>query len=283
MNAHPEVAVPPESRFIVEMWRGHDPVTTESFLHELRGHRQFQAWQLPIEDVRRELPRDPTVGYARAMDAPYAAYARPRGKSRWGDKTPRYIEHIPFLARHFRQARFVHLVRDGRNVALSYAGVPFGPKTVAMAAELWARRVRLGIEAGRALPPERYLELRYEDIVADEGSLERTARTLCAFLGLGFDANMLDYGAVAKTEALAKAKELNPLVTGKLVRQTRSWQEQMPLGHIEVFELVAGDVLGRLGYERMFPDPGMRARLVAALGRKRVPIGKLKSTARVPT
>ena len=79
------------------------------------------------------------------------------GKARWGDKTPRYVESIPFISGLFPDARFVHLVRDGRDVALSYANVPFGPKTVARAASLWAKRVRKGrvkiVITDRAVPP----------------------------------------------------------------------------------------------------------------------------------
>ncbi|MFN2489861.1 MAG: sulfotransferase [Actinomycetota bacterium] len=280
LNAHPEVAVPPESRFIVELWHHRNLVRVDSFLDELGAHKQFRAWNLGTEAVRRELPGTPTVAYSEAVDAPYKAYARERSKPSWGDKTPRYIEHIPFLAERFPEARFIHVVRDGRNVALSYADVPFGPKTVARAAELWARRVRLGLEAGRSLAPDRLLELRYEEMVADEDALTAAAKTICAFLGIGFDDALLNYGELSRPELLDKAKDLNPLVMEGPVAKTRSWQEQMAPHHVEVFELVAGDTLSELGYPRMFPEPGVRAHVVAALGRKRIPVGRLKRAQR---
>ena len=157
LSAHAEVAVPPESRFIVELWQEEDEVAVDRFLSSLARHKRFQTWDLPVETVRHELQGLTVVPYAEAIAAAYKAYARVHGKTRWGDKTPRYIEHIPLLARLFPTARFVHLVRDGRNVALSYAGVPFGPNTVAQAAALWARRVAAGIRDGRALDAGRYL------------------------------------------------------------------------------------------------------------------------------
>ena len=279
MNAHREVAVPPESRFIIELYRGQDHVGVEPFLQELAAHRQFRAWGLPIEEVAALL-EGTRVPYASAIDAAYGAYARARGKSRWGDKTPRYIEHIATLHELFPRARFVHVVRDGRNVALSYAGVPFGPKTVARAADLWARRVRSGIAARRRLGPDRYLELRYEELVAGRPELEDRARALCDFLELPYDEAMLDYGRVAAGEALAKAATLNPLLTRGPEGEARSWQAHMPARQVEVFEAIAGDILSELGYERRFPSPRPRARLAAALARRGAPLGRLPKTPR---
>ena len=160
LNAHPAVAVPPESRFVVELWTGAERVNVPELFAKLAAHPRYQAWDLPIETVEHELGGVTEVSYAAAIEAAYRAYARVNGKTRWGDKTPRYVESIPLLAKLWPEARFVHLVRDGRNVALSYADVPFGPKNVVKAAGLWASRVRMGLEAGRALEHGRYIEIR---------------------------------------------------------------------------------------------------------------------------
>ena len=275
LNAHPAVSVPPESRFVVELWRGSEEVDAETTLAALSRHRQFASWDLPIEAVRTQLARTGTVRYADVMEAAYRAFAHLRGKPRWGDKTPRYVEHVPLLARLWPRARFVHLVRDGRDVALSYADVPFGPKRVAESAALWATRVSLGVVHGRALGPDRYLEMRYEELVARP---EDRARTLCDFLELDFDARMLDYARRARDAVLPRAARYNPHVTEPPRTDTRSWQHDMPPEHVEVFEAIAGDVLAMLGYERRFPDPGRRARVRARLGRLGVPIDVLRST-----
>lgn len=124
LNSHPGVAVPPESRFIVELWRGEKAVDVGETLAALAAHPRFQLWSLPIEKVREQLGPTARAPYAEIMTAAYTAYAKSRGKTRWGDKTPRYVQHIPLLAELFPDARFVHIIRDGRNVALSYADVP---------------------------------------------------------------------------------------------------------------------------------------------------------------
>lgn len=272
LNAHRDIAVPPESRFITELWQGQEMVDVEGLLGRLAAHKRFEAWDLPLEAVREELGKIGSADYASVIEAAYKAYARVHGKTSWGDKTPRYVESIPFIARLWPASRFIHLIRDGRNVALSYADVPFGPKNVAQAAQLWATRVGKGCTDGRALDRGRYIEIRYEDLVEDAAG---EAKDLCEFLGIEFDPGMLDYTERARDAMLTRASQYNPHLTEKPVANTRSWAEEMPRTQIEIFEAVAGDVLKSLGYERRFDPPGPAARIKAMLGKLGLPIGRL--------
>ncbi len=276
LNAHPEVAVPPESRFITELWRGEEEVEVDDFLSALADHRLFRVWNLDAADVRHEIGDRRRARYADAIEAAYKAWARSKSKTCWGDKTPRYIEHIPLLARLWPDAKFVHQIRDGRNVVLSYADVPFGPKTLGRAATLWASRVTSGLVEGRKLGPERYLELRYEEFVANPAS---QAKTLCDFLGIDFDPDMLDYAEKARTDILPRAARYNPHVAQPPTVSLRAWENQMPDRHVEMFEAIAGDVLDMLEYPRRFPRPSARAKGLAALSRIGLPIGRLAGNA----
>jgi len=274
LNAHEKVAVPPESRFIVELWDGHEEVDIERLLKNLAAHKRFQAWDLPIDAVRHELEAARgKVKFATVMEAAFGAYARVNGKPRWGDKTPRYVEHIPFIAGLWPESKFIHLIRDGRNVALSYGNVPFGPKNVAQAAKLWADRVAMGCRDGRALATGHYIEIRYEDLV-DDASGE--AKDLCEFLELDFDPGMLDYTERARDAVLTRASQFNPHLTEK-PNKTRSWETEMPDKQVEVFETVAADVLNELGYARRFKSPSATARMKATMGKLGLPIARLKS------
>lgn len=270
LNAHPEVAVPPESRFVVELYRS-DEVQVDDFLARLDAHRRWITWDTPIDDVRAQLAGMTTVAYPEAIEAAYMAFAKGRNKKRYGDKTPRYIEHLPLLARLWPDAKFVHLVRDGREVALSYADVPFGPNTVARAAALWKERVVLGMKQGRPLGPERYAELRYERLLENP---QEEVEGLCSFLDLDFDPAMLHYSEQARSEVLDRARLYNPNIT-RSITKTRSWDEQMPKAQVEVFEAVAGDTLKELGYERLFESPSLGARIASLAGRAGLPVGQL--------
>jgi hypothetical protein len=271
LNAHPLVAVPPESRFITELWREEERVEQEPFLTDLAAHKRFRAWELDIDDVRREIGAAGELRYADAIGAAYRAYAKKNGKTYWGDKTPRYVEHIPFLARLFPESKFIHLVRDGRNVALSYSHVDFGPKNVARAARLWARRVGAGIRDGRALGSDRYLEIRNEDLAGDTPV---EVKKVCSFLDLDFDPLMLDENERAKGEVHKVTHHHTPAASGRT--HYSEWHDEMSPGDVEMFEAVAGNTLSALGYERRFPEPGTIARLKAKAALKGAPLGRLK-------
>lgn len=278
LNAHPEVALPPESRFIIELYPGTDDIEVERFLEGLRTHRQFGTWNLPLDAVAAELPDSGEVPYATAAAAPYRAFAKGQGKERWGDKTPRYVENIPLLARLWPEARFIHLVRDGRNVALSFADVPFGPKTIGRAARLWSERVRAGIEAGAALG-DRYMEIRYEDLVHGP---EAGARRIAGFVGLDYNPAMLEYTKRSAAQVLPRASKYNPHVTEEPIAQTRSWETDMPEAQVAVFEAIGGDLLKRFGYPVRHAEPSLRTRIAAALGAAGLPIGRLHGKAPAP-
>lgn len=271
LNAHPLVAVPPESRFITELWAGENEVDAGAFLRDLAQHKRFIAWELDIADVKKQLGEAKRLPYAQAIGAAYEAYALKKGKKYWGDKTPRYVEHIPFLMERFPDARFIHLVRDGRNVALSYSHVDFGPKNVARAARLWQRRVGAGIRDGRALARDKYIEIRNEDLARD-ATIE--IKKVCDFLQLDFDPQMLDKDERAKGEVHKVTHHHTPEASGR--KHFSEWQEEMSPADIEVFEAVAGETLSALGYERRFPRPGRGARLKAAAALRGLPIGRLK-------
>ena len=83
LNAHPEVAIPPESRFISEMWRGKPEVEVDPVLDALAQHDRFRLWELPIEEVRADLDgrgAGRVAPYTEVMEAPYRAWARRRDK-----------------------------------------------------------------------------------------------------------------------------------------------------------------------------------------------------------
>ncbi|MDQ3661800.1 MAG: sulfotransferase [Actinomycetota bacterium] len=275
LNAHSEIAVPPESRFIVQLYRPGE-TSVEELLAKLSEHPRYQAWGLPIEAVRAQIGERTTAPYHELIEATYRAYATMRNKRLWGDKTPRYVLDIGLLAGLFDDALFIHVVRDGRNVALSYADMPFGPKTVARAADRWQSRVRAGREAGRTLPSARYTELFYERLVAEP---EQELQRLCSFIGVSYQPEMLDYGTRSRDEVQSRAQRYNPHVTEKPTAGVRSWEQQMPPLQVAVFEAVAGELLEELGYERACPEPGAFARLQARLGRAGVPVNRLKRSA----
>jgi hypothetical protein len=198
------------------------------------------------------------------LESVYLAYADHRGKRRWGDKTPQYVRIMPLLHELFPRARFVHIVRDGRDVALSYLSVPWGPRDIWTAARKWRRDVSAGREAGAALGPDRYLEITYERLVADpRGTLEEVG----AFAELPFDEAMLQHhrDADRRLEAPADETRFHAASTRAVTSGLRDWRSQMSADRVLAFEAVAGPLLSELGYERRHPQVPVGSRLRAGV------------------
>jgi len=100
-------------------------------------------------------------------------------KPRWINKTPDYVQQLPTLHKLFPDLRFIHCIRDGRDIACSVITRPWGPKTVPEAAAWWRGKIESGVQFGKA-HPEQYLEVRYEDVVRDPAA---QLRQILAWLG----------------------------------------------------------------------------------------------------
>ena len=126
------------------------------------------------------------------MRAFYELYADKHGKPRWGDKTPDYIRKMKKVQKTLPEARFIHVIRDGRDAGLSQnARIAKRGKDPVPPSEM-ARRWRKRIVKARidAEEVEHYIEVRYEDMVPDtEGDLRR----VCEYIELDFDPVMLRY------------------------------------------------------------------------------------------
>lgn len=252
LDAHPEVAVPGESYF--PLWFGRqraryerpDGVDVEAFLADLTAHSWFRHWNLSDQAVRRALAEKPPADFPAAVRVVYGAYAHHHGKRYYADKTPVFVLHIPTLAQLFPEAVFVHIVRDGRDVALSLLDVGWGPSRFGQAALHWRSRVEAGWRAARCLRPERYHEISYEALVRDP---EGVARQLLAFLGLPFDHSMLRYFERAQSLITALPDPEDHRNLSRPPALLRNWREQLAPEQVALFEALAGDTLERAGYE----------------------------------
>ena len=145
--------------------------------------------------LAERLGRGGEISLPQALRAVGEAYALAAGKPRWGDKTPGYVTAMELIQGALPEARFVHVIRDGRDVAVSLAGVAWGPEDAAGAAKLWSRRIRIARRQAARLAPGTYTEVRYEELVSDpRGVLGR----LCGILELPFSEEMLSYAGRAR-------------------------------------------------------------------------------------
>jgi len=178
--------------------------------------------------------------YPAVVYAVFSAISRHLGKRNVGTKNPSYTTCLPLLESLFPgRARYLNVVRDGRDVAQSTLRMPWGQNTAYACAKVWARYIDLAAEFERELGPARFMNLRYEDLVSEPAAViddvaefleiapdpEARERFLAAAAGSGFSGNF------------------------------EKWRAQMPAADIERFERVAGTQLERWGYARASARP----------------------------
>jgi hypothetical protein len=167
------------------------------------------------------------------------------------ERTPLHADHGALLGELYPDERFIHIIRDGRDVSASLVAQRWGPGTIAEAAAEWSRSVLGGRELASA---PGYHELRYEDLLADPGA---ELRRLFSALGL-------DTGEAAI--AAAEAELERPLNVGPAAAiGTQKWKTSLSAAELAAFDAEAGSLLRELGY----PDSGVgtapgRSRLRAA-------------------
>ena len=249
LSSHPRLHVPDETGFLpflnTNPREALDRTAVTALLRRIGQLNRF--WDGLVTDEAAfytDLPQ-PTSPFI--LDALYRLQVPP-GTPRWGDKTPLYVQYMPQIQAIFPRAQFIHVIRDGRDAALS-ARAKWGRSRPYMDLSYllrnWVRNVRAGRSADNLPDPGRYYELRYEALI---GSPQDTLHDLCLFLGESYDPAMLDYRQAARREgggvdAHVEAQEaLNSDSIGR-------WQREMTIFERKLARATAGPLLAELGYE----------------------------------
>lgn len=258
LNQSPILHIPSESGFLDKLRKQEELYGdfTKShqrwfFIRDLQTNKatsktySFPVFKLTVEEAEVALAQAAPTNYPGAVSALFKATAHKYGKEQWGDKTPRYIFNIPWLAEAFPQAKFIHIIRDGRDVASSIIRAGWVNNFV-KAAYYWREKVEAGISAGETLEKQRYYELQYEQLVITP---EETMKNLCNWLGLEYFPGMLQQHENA-ANYISGDWHLHKMVA-KPIDASRAyvWKKQLSKRQIADFESVAGDLLQRFDYE----------------------------------
>jgi Sulfotransferase family len=266
LDAHPELCIPPETGFIPAAMKSlcdaADP--RHDFAKVISEFETWPDFNLSPQRLYDALKFEPSElpAWIRAF---YRLYAARFAKTRWGDKTPVYSRHMTQIETILPEARFIHLIRDGRDVALSVRPLWFAPgKDIESLARDWKRRIEETRELSRNCA--HYLEIHYEALVTRP---EAELRKICAFIHLDYHPQMLEYFKKArhrldeikpryrpdKTLLISKEERLfNQRFTSSPPDRSRifRWKNEMSKEEQREFETEAGDLLQDLGYETFF-------------------------------
>jgi hypothetical protein len=265
LDSHPAIAVPDETKIfetfvpLLPLYGDlREPARLRRLVEDILGWRWIRRLpQPPRAAAVVERAARPDLGgvFGAVLDC----WAEGQGKTRWGEKTPSNLRHWPEITAAFPAAAIVHILRDGRDVAISQIKAPFGPKSMSAAAKRWVHFVG-GVRAvGERAGPGRYVEIRYEELLARP---EETMATVLRLVGEPFDPAVLRFHERQRpvgTDPVNDRNILKPLQ----VANSGKWEAEVGRREVEIFEAVAGPMLDACGYARATDarpmTPGERA------------------------
>ena len=266
LTNHKNIVIPPECGFAVWFYDKYksevfSETVIRNFVEDLSTARKIETWNLDYPELLHYIFSVQPVSYPEVVGAVYEFYGRTNRETflRWGDKNNYYLNHIDTIWEMYPSARFVHIIRDGRDVACSYRKLhrssmvskyaphlPFDVKDIALE---WSRNIRTIRNSFDKMYWNNVHELRYEDLVSNPS---RELKKVCLFLEEPYDLNMERYFIKNKLEHQEpieflqwKAKTIERPTTSEIGK----FISELTHNEIKEFESVSVSILKVYNYD----------------------------------
>jgi len=225
LDAHPSIAIGPETAFLQHVAQG-----VASFTGE--GRRRQDGYLVDPDRVEAEL----VAAWTRVLDA----HARAAGASRWGEKSPVHRYHGQAVKRLLPGSQLVAVVRHPAAVAASRGRWGYEQRETVRD---WASTVRHHLDDAERFGPARFRLVRFEDLLREP---RPTMERLLAFLHEPWDERVLDHasqvpeGVVTDGGTVASAP-LDP-------SRATAWTSEVDHEDLAVLHEEAAEELALVGY-----------------------------------
>lgn len=227
-----DVAIPPESyvihtavrRYIATQFLGW-PDCARLVVALFESGAEFHLWETNLYPAHRSVlslsAKERSL--ARIIDEVFQCYARQHFPEAiiWGDQSPLNTLHLPWVFRAFPRAKYLHLLRDGRDAIASM--VERG-RSIEAATRRWKRSVEQVLALQPRLDDDQFLEARYEDLVSEPAD---TLQSICSFIGVSYKASMLDFWKLPTTVEHEHYKHHHNLARPLFTDSIGRWTERL--------------------------------------------------------
>ncbi|TND09521.1 MAG: sulfotransferase [Bacteroidetes bacterium] len=215
-----------------------DDVCTLVELNPVNWGLQFDRAEIASRCAGKNLPQ--------VSKAVYEMKALQKGASWWCCKSMANIHYIDAIEAAGIHPFYIHIYRDGRDVALSFRKAIVGEKHMYALARQWSEEQELSHALCAKLDPSRSIQIRYEEYTLDP---EKTIRAICEKTGVMYRPEVMDYNRSDESKETAASG----LMWGNLVKpvmkdNTNKFLRELSAEDIAIFESVAGETLQKLGY-----------------------------------
>jgi hypothetical protein len=267
LTCHPEVVIPPEGHFFLWLEAKFGdrafPEVAQQFIDELVMTKKFETWGIEKQALQALFSECAPQKFRDAVALVYCSYGILKGRSEfryWGDKNKLWKDKLQSVLRYFPNSKFVHIVRDGRDVACSFKELsaremhtfkygPRMPDNMHNIAEHWAANITFIQKFIATLQPNQHITVRYEDLIL---SPRRTLTEVAGFLQLKFSESMLDYARRNRDEKLEpdETMQWKLKLNGKLEKANIGKFQRLLTEHeVAIFENRCEEILKCYGYK----------------------------------
>lgn len=237
LNSHPHIWIGPENGVFQSAWRDLPALSA--------------SMDLPVDVLQKLYRKSCCLGafVELSMNTSLAAHQ----KARWGVKSPSIVHMLDFVFHFFPNARFFHLVRDGRDVVCSLRHHPRyvlreGKKVPSNIVNSWqhcVERWTSNTEAGlRWRSDPRYYEVRYEALVMNP---EKTLQDCMDWLGESYYPEQLEYHRTPVEMGIgAPHPGIEQAVHNQAIGR---WKQEAPKEALQAFTSRSWELMALLGYQ----------------------------------
>ncbi|MBS1608736.1 MAG: sulfotransferase [Bacteroidetes bacterium] len=212
---------------------------------------------VPWKDEKFFLNREEVIGHCKepsleeVAKSVYEILAEKEGSSMWMCKSMANIHYVDLLEKRIKPF-YIHLYRDGRDVALSFKKAIVGEKHIYSLAKQWQTEQELSLALYNRLGTERVIQVKYENLLANPGF---ELQKICATLGLLYKEAALDFYKSEESKKTAQSGKMWENVEKPVIKNNfGKFKNELTEEDIRLFEQVAGDTLLKLGYPLCFPE-----------------------------
>jgi len=213
ITCHENMVIPPEGHFLLWMydkysrWKENDDLNL--FLDDLYKTKKFETWNIDKNELYVFLKEKNPLNYANLIAYIYIFYGLKIKKNikQWGDKNGLWIEKLKLLPEIYPNAKYIHIIRDGRDVATSYLELnkkkpnsiyyPKLPNDIEEIAILWSRNINYIKNFLHTIPNGNFIKIKYEDLVINH---EIEIAKVMNFLDLPLSNNVFNYYNINQNE-----------------------------------------------------------------------------------
>lgn len=255
LNAHSQITVPREAFFLMPFLKKKylnrfiSGSSLRVFADYISSRPEFKTTYVDgnYGESLLQLSQREKITLRDLLDDMFSSHCRNEGKSIWGNKTPSFFRKIDILFTLFPNAKFIHIVRDGRDMFDSWRKMnPNNPaiNNVAFVAFDWSYKLFKIEKSFKKIPESNRITIRYEDLL---NTPEKIIESICSLIGIECEANMVDFYKSSRKYTIPHHSELifKPLDKSNMYK----WKKNLVRREVKIFNLLARYYLKKYNYE----------------------------------